>query len=106
MTRRFMIAGVLAGLIAGMAPAAAHSDYRIIGTITKVTGKTLDVKQTKGGKTISMTTDEATLVIRNKKKVSATELKAGLSVVVDASGDSLEDLVVLEVRIVPSPTKR
>ena len=34
------------------------------------------------------------MVTRDKKKVSAAELKAGLSVVVDASGDSLEDLEV------------
>jgi hypothetical protein len=100
-----MIAGVLAGLIVGMAPAAAHDDYRIIGTITKVAVKTLDVKQTKDGKTISMATDEATVVTRDKKKVSATELKVGLSVVVDANGDTLEDLVVLEIRIVP-PAKK
>jgi hypothetical protein len=53
-----------------------------------------------------MATDEATVVTRDKKKVGATELKVGLSVVVDANGDSLEDLVVLEVRIVPSPTKK
>ena len=106
MTRRLMIAGMLAGLIVGMAPAAAHDDYRIIGTIANVAAKTVDVKQTKDGKTISMATDEATLVTRDKKKVSATELKAGLSVVVDASGDSLEDLVVLEIRIVPSATKK
>ena len=106
MTRRLMIAGVLAGLVVGMAPAAAHDDYRIIGTITKVTANTLDVKQTKDGRTIAMATDEATLVTRNEKKVSATELKVGLSVVVDANGDSLEDLVVLEVRIVPSPTTK
>ena len=53
-----------------------------------------------------MATDEATLVTRDKKKFSATELKAGLSVVIDASGDSLDDLVVLEIRIVPSATKK
>ena len=106
MTRRLMIAGVLAGFIVGMAPAAAHDDYRIIGTITNVAAKTLDVKQTKDGKTISMRTDGATLVTRDKKKVSATELSTGVSVVVDASGDSLEELVVLEVRIVPSSAKK
>ena len=106
MTRRHMILGLLAALVVGAAPAAAHDDYRIIGTIAKTTAKTLDVKQIKDGKTISMRTDEATLVTRDKKKVSATELKTGLSVVVDARGDSLEDLVVLEVRIVPSPAKK
>ena len=106
MTRRLMIAGVLAGLIVSAAPTAAHDDYRIIGTITKVTANTLDVKQTKDGKTISMATDEETLVTRDKKKVSLKELKTGVSVVVDANGDSLEDLVALEIRIVPSSTKK
>lgn len=106
MTRRLMLVVVLAVLTVGASPAVAHDDYRIIGTIAKVTAKTLDVKQTKDGKTISMRTDEATLVTRDKKKVSATELKIGLSVVVDARGDSLADLVVLEVRLVPSPAKK
>ena len=105
MTRRLMIAGLLAGLIVGTAPVAAHDDYRIIGTITNVTANTLDVKQTKDGKTIAMATDEDTVVTRDKKKVSLRELKVGLSVVVDANGDSLEDLVVLEIRIVP-PVKK
>lgn len=106
MTSRLMILGVLAALAMGAAPAGAHDDYRIIGTIAKVTAKTLDVKQTKDGKTISMRTDEATLVTRDKKKVSATELRNGLNVVVDARGDSLEDLVVLEIRVVPPATKK
>lgn len=106
MTRRLMIAGMLAVLMAAAAEAAAHEDYRVIGTITKVTAKTLDVKQTKDGKTISMDMDEATLVTRDRKKMSATELKPGLSVVVDARGDSLEELLVLEVRIVPAATQK
>ena len=106
MTRRLMLAGVLAVVVMGAAPATAHDEYRIIGTIAKLAVKTLDVKQTKDGKTISMRTDEATLVTRDKKKVGAAELKTGLSVVVDARGDSLEDLVVLEVRIVPSSTRK
>ena len=86
-------------------PALAHDDYRIIGTITRVTATALDVKQTKDGKTIAMKTDSATLVTRDKKKVERAELKTGLNVVVDARGDSLEDLVVLEVRLVPPPAK-
>ena len=47
----------------------------------------------------------ATLVTRDEKKVDGTELKAGLNVVVDALGDSLEDSVVLEVQLVLSPAK-
>lgn len=106
MTRRFMMAAFLAVLVIGTAPMAAHDDYRVIGTITKVTAKTLDVKQTKDGKTISMTMNGATVVTRDKKKVGAGELKTGLSAVVDARGDSLKDLLVLEVKLVPSPAKK
>jgi|SRR5688572_8875832 len=105
MTRPFVIAGALAVLTVCAVTAMAHDDYRIIGTVTNVTVNTLSVKQTKDGKTISMATDEETLVTRDKKKVSLKELKTGVSVVVDANGDTLEDLVALEIRIVPSSTK-
>ena len=54
MKRRLMLAGILSLLIVGASPAAAHEDYRVIGTIAKVTATTLDVKQTKDDKTISM----------------------------------------------------
>lgn len=37
-----------------------------------------------------------------QEKVPVSEWKAGLSVVVDACGDSLKDLEVVEVRIVPA----
>lgn len=104
MLRRFMLM-TFAALIVGLVPALAHDDYRIIGTITRVTATALNVKQTKDGKTIAMTMDSATLVTRDKKKVERTELKTGLNVVVDARGDSLEDLAVLEVRLVPAPAK-
>lgn len=104
MLRRFILV-TLAALTVGLTPALAHDDYRIIGTITRVTATVLDVKQAKDGKTIAMKTDSATLVTRDKKKVERAELKTGLHVVVDARGDSLEDLVVLEVRLVPPPAK-
>lgn len=105
MTRRLMMAALLAVIVTGTAPVAAHDDYRVIGTITKVTAKTLDVKQTKDDTIISMTVNGATVVTRDKKKVDTGELKIGLSVVVDARGDSLKDLVVIEVKLVPSPAK-
>ena len=86
-------------------PAFAHEDFRIIGTILKVTPKLIDVKQTKDGKTISMATDMATPVTRDDAKVSRSELKVGTNVVVDATGDSLEELFVVQVRIVPAAAK-
>ena len=41
---------------------------------------------------------------RDKKPVKASEVKVGGSVVVDALGDSILDLTVLEVRLVPAIT--
>lgn len=41
--------------------------------------------------------------MRDTQKVSQAELKPGLHVVADACGDSLEDLLAVEVRIVPAP---
>ena len=101
MTKTLMIGVGCVALMLAVAPAWAHDDYRIIGTVLKVSAGKLDVKQTKDGKSISMKTDHETIVTRDKKKVSNTELKVGANVVVDARGDSLEDLLVLEVRIVP-----
>ena len=101
MTRRHMVVAVLAVLALGATTVTAHDDYRIIGIVEKVTAKTLDVKQTKDGNIISMQMNGETIVTRDKKKVDRAELKTGLNVVVDARGDSLKDLQVLEVRLVP-----
>ena len=100
------IVGLFAALMLSAASPTAHENYRIIGTITKVTAEKLDVKQTKDGKTISMFMDKTTKITRDKKPVKAAELKAGLSVVVDAHGDTMDDLDVVAVRIVPPPTKK
>jgi hypothetical protein len=106
MTRRFIVAGIIAALIIGGTSLSAHDKYRIVGTVAKVAGTVLDVKQTKDGKTITMDMTDKTVVTRDKKKVGRAELKAGLSVVVDALGDSLDELDAVEVRIVPAPTKK
>jgi len=103
---RIRIAAVAVALAFGAALLSAHENYRIIGTVTAVTAEKLAVKQTKDGKTISMFMDKTSKVTRDKKKIAASELKAGLHVVVDAHGDSMDDLDVVEVRIVPPPAKK
>ena len=54
---------------------------------------------------MTMKVDQGTLVMRDGKKVGPAELKAGRFVVVDALGDSLDDLLAVEVRIVPALPK-
>lgn len=103
---RITVAAVLAALVLSVASLSAHDNYRIIGTVVKLAGTTLDVKQTKDGQTVSMEVTKTSRVTRDKKKVTTAELKAGIHVVVDARGDSLLDLDIVEVRIVPAPGKK
>jgi len=98
--RRLIALVITAVLILGAAQLWAHDNFRVIGTISKLQATQVDVK-TKDGATVSIEIDKQTLVWRDKKKVPATELKMGLSVVVDAYGDSEEDLLALDVTIVP-----
>ena len=107
---RWLIALVItAVLMLGVAPLWAHDNFRVIGTISKLQPTKLDVTTKEAG-TLSIAIDKQTVVWRDKKKVPASELKMGLSVVVDAYGDSDEDLLALDVTIVPpiapKPTKK
>lgn len=100
---RWLLATLFVGVMLMPAALRAHDDYRIIGVLTKVEGNEIWVKQTKDGKLIGADIDSQTVVTRDKKKLDRTVLKAGLNVVVDATGDSLDDLLVLEIRLVPAP---
>jgi hypothetical protein len=97
---RTLIALVAALLVAGTAGLSAHEDFRVIGTISKRQGSVINVKQRDGTAAV-VRLDKQTAVSRDKKKVDTSELKVGLTVVIDAYGDSEEDLLALEIRIVP-----
>ncbi len=98
---RLILAFLTAALIAiGGLQASAHEDFRVIGTLTKHQNSTIEVKA-RTGKVTTIRVDRQTEVSRDKKKVPVTELKAGLTLVVDAYGDSEDDLLALEIRIVP-----
>lgn len=101
MMRRVMalVTGMM--LVIGATQIVAHEDFRVIGTLTRHQDSHIVVKS-KDGKTTSIRLDKQTVVSRDKKKVDVTELKVGRSVVVDAYGDSVKDLLALEVRIVPT----
>ena len=92
---------LLALSVSAAGPLFAHDQYRIIGTITKPPQpKALEVK-TKDGKVVSIELNNETYISRDRKKADFSELKLDGSVVVDALGDSYDDLVAVEVRIVP-----
>ena len=97
---RTLVTAVLAILALASPSLSAHDEFRIIGTVARYENSTLQVKN-REGKTLSVRLDKQTVITRDKKKVPPTELKTGLSVVVDAYGDTEEDSLALEIRIVP-----
>jgi hypothetical protein len=104
---RLMMSIAVAIAIACAAPLAAHDEYRIIGTVTKITATQIDVKQVKDGKVIEIDVNKQTKVTRDKKPAAIKDVKVGGSVVVEALGDSMLDLTALEIRIVPAiPTTK
>lgn len=80
---------------------SAHDEYRIIGAVSKITATQIDVKQIKDGKIIEIDIDQQTKVTRDKKPAAVRDIKVGGSVVVEALGDSILDLLALEIRLVP-----
>ena len=105
--RRLIALVITAVLMLGAARLWAHDNFRVIGTISKLQPTQLTTRE---AGTVTISIDKQTVVWREKKKVPASELKMGLSVVVDAYGDSEEDLLALDVTIVPPiaprPTKK
>ena len=95
---------VAVALLLAAAGLRAHDEFRIIGTITGAQPTQLQVKS-REGKALSIKVNDETLVYRDNKKVTRAELKAGRFVVVDALGDTIDDSLALEVRIVPSLPK-
>lgn len=99
---RILIALTIAAFAAGSTSLAAHDRYRIVGTVTKLTADEITVKQAKDGALVEMDHDKNTKVTRDSKALKITDVKVGASVVIDALGDSILDLVVLEIRLVPA----
>jgi hypothetical protein len=88
----------------GAVALSAHDEFRIIGTLERHQNSTIAVKKNTG-KTVSIRLDKQTAITQNNTKVDATALKVGQSLVVDAYGDTEDDSLALEIRIVP-PIRR
>ena len=100
MTRRLMVVIAASVLMLGVMSLSAHDNFRVIGSVTRLQERSIDVKN-KDLKTTTIRIDKQTEVTRDKKAVGVAELKVGQSVVVEAYGDSEADLLALEIRIVP-----
>ena len=97
----FALSLTLSLLIA--APALhAHEKYRVVGTVTKITAKLIDVKQVSNGTIVQIDVTKQTKVMRDKKPVPFNQIKVGSSVVVDGLGDDIFGLEAVEIRLVPN----
>jgi hypothetical protein len=100
MIRGFAVIFVALVLAAGATQLSAHDEFRIIGTLARHQDSKIEVKKNTG-KTVSIRLDKQTAISQDKKKVDATALKVGQSLVVDAYGDTEDDSLAVEIRIVP-----
>jgi hypothetical protein len=87
-------------LVAAAAPLRAHEEFRIIGTLAAHKNSTIQVKS-RTGKVVSIRLDKQTAISRDKKKVDATALRVGQSLVIDSYGDTEDDSLAIDIRIVP-----
>ena len=100
MIRRLTIVVVILMLAGGAVRLSAHDEFRIIGTLEKHQNSTIAVRKNTG-KTVLIRLDKQTAITQDKKKVDTTALKVGQSLVVDAYGDTEDDSLAIEIRIVP-----
>ena len=102
MKRLLTAVAVCAVLALSASSLAAHDRYRIVGTVTKLTADEITVKQVKDNALVEMDIDQNTTVTRDGKAAKMADVKVGGSVVIEALGDSILDLVVLDIRLVPA----
>ncbi|MBN9554894.1 MAG: hypothetical protein J0H61_09515 [Alphaproteobacteria bacterium] len=88
-------------LFSSETPLFAHDNFRVIGIVTKAEKVSIEVK-TRANNLIAVQIDKETEFFRDKQKVNQAEVKVGRTVVVDAYGDDYEDLLALQVRLVPA----
>ena len=100
MIRRRTTLVVVMMLVVGASHVWAHDDFRIIGTLTRYVDTKIEVKN-RQGKTVSIRLDKQTAISRDNKKVTVSELRVGQSLVIDAYGDTEDDSLAIEIRIVP-----
>jgi hypothetical protein len=104
---RKLLGTVLLAVLVASTNLSAHETFRIIGKIVKFENSELEV-YTRDQETFRFKLQEYTPIERDKKPVTAKELKAGASVVVDVSADSPYDAdrFIIKVTLVPAIAPR
>jgi hypothetical protein len=103
--------GLAAIFVIGLClPVSAHDQYRFVGTVVKWdrTKQKLEMKARETQEdgqikeyTVRMSVPDDATVTRASKKVSRSELKPGVFVVVDAVGVDMVEIDATEITIIP-----
>jgi methionine-rich copper-binding protein CopC len=106
---RVLVAVVVAFVALLSLSVAAHDEFRFVGTVVKVdtVKNRFSLKFREQGKdeTVEIQLYAGSTVTRDGKNVPRTELKPGITVVVDALGDDYDSLEAVTIRIVPPVDK-
>jgi hypothetical protein len=86
-------------VVSAVVPVLAHDGHthRVMGTITAVDAKHLEVK-TPSGENLSIQINDKTLVTRSKQKLALDQVKKGGRVVVDI-GNGEDPLIAREIQV-------
>lgn len=90
----------LAAVVAllGAVPAVAHDEMPVAGQVTAVTAKSIKIR-TKDGQVVSLEVDGNTRVMQAGKRLTVSAVKVGQSIKALGFGDSMTDLVAIDVTI-------
>ena len=81
-TAKVCVFSIALSLLVAVPAVHAHEKYRVVGTVTKITAKLIDVKQVSNGTIVQIDVTKQTKVMRDKKPVPFNQIKVGSSVVV------------------------
>lgn len=95
----------IAAMLLSAAPAAAHDEIEVVGQVSAVTAKTIQVRM-KDGQLVTLDVDSNTRVVLAGKRLELKDVKVGQSVKALGFGDNLADLVAIDVVITPAGKAR
>lgn len=97
----FAALGFAAALLCA-APASAHGELEVAGTVTAISATTLEIR-TAAGKVVRISLDAQTRYASAGKRLTAADVKVGQRVDVIGVGDSFEDIAAMDVTVEAPP---
>ena len=83
------------------APALAHDEVPVAGQVTAVSAKSVSIK-TRDGRVVTLEVDGNTRVMAGSQRGALKDVKVGQAVKALGFGDSVNDLVAIDLTITPA----